>query len=42
VAAKLVSALTDRNRVASAYDAEAMASAVTGVLLQIGLTSSPL
>jgi len=38
VAAKLVSTLTDRDRVACAYDAEAMASAVTGVLLQVGLT----
>ncbi len=38
MAAKLVSALTDRDRVACAYDAEAMASAVTGVLLQVGLT----
>ena len=37
VAAKLVSTLTDRDRVACACDAEAMASAVTGVLLQVGL-----
>jgi hypothetical protein len=40
VAAKLVSTLTDRDRVACAYDAEAMASAVTGVLLQVGLTGA--
>jgi hypothetical protein len=38
VATKLVRALTDRDGVASAYDAEAMVSAVTGVLLQVGLT----
>lgn len=40
VAAKLVSALTDRDRVACAYDAEAVVSAVTGVLLQVGLTGA--
>ncbi|MGH3194366.1 MAG: hypothetical protein ACRDNT_00210, partial [Streptosporangiaceae bacterium] len=40
VAAKLVSSLADRNRVACAYDAEAMASAVTGVLLQVGVTGA--
>ena len=40
VAAKLVGTLTDWDRVACAYDAEAMASAVTGVLLQVGLTGA--
>jgi hypothetical protein len=40
LAAKLVRALTDPDRVACAYDAEAVTSAVTGVLLQIGLTGA--